>query len=43
MKKILIFGATGDTGKYLVDYLQTHLDLTRYSILATGRRTTSFF
>ena len=43
MKKILIFGATGDTGKYLVDYLQAHLDLTIYSILATGRRATSFF
>lgn len=43
MKKILIFGASGDTGKYFVDYLQAHLDLEEYAILASGTRQVDYF
>lgn len=43
MKKILIFGATGDTGKYFVDYLLKNLDLNKYEILASGSRDTKYF
>ena len=27
MKKILVFGASGDTGKYFVEYLINNIDL----------------
>ena len=42
MKKILVFGATGETGLYVVDYLSTHL-LGDYSVCAIGRRKTNYF
>ena len=42
-KKILVLGATGNTGVYLVDYLVNNLDLNEYEIIAAARRKTSFF
>lgn len=41
-KKILIFGATGNIGIYLTDYLNT-IDGNEYEIIAIGRRNTDFF
>ncbi len=38
MKKIIIFGASGDTGKYFVRYLKENIDLNEYEIIAIGRR-----
>ena len=43
MKKIIIFGATGNIGAYFVDYCKSHLDLSKYEIIAVGRRKTTFF
>ena len=43
MEKILVFGATGNIGVYLVDYLKNNLDPEKYEVLAVGRRDTSFF
>ena len=37
MKKIVIFGATGNIGMYLVDYLKDHLNCD-YEIIAVGRQ-----
>lgn len=42
-KKIVIFGATGNIGKYFVDYLNSHLNLDEYEIIASGRRNTDWF
>ena len=42
MKKVLVFGATGETGIYIVDYLQTYLG-SEYVIYAVGRRKTNYF
>ena len=42
-KKIVIFGATGNIGVYLTDYLSEKLDSDEYEIIAVGRRKTSFF
>ncbi|MBU3127164.1 NAD(P)-dependent oxidoreductase [Clostridium tagluense] len=42
-KKIIIFGATGNTGAYLVDYCLENLDQTQYEIIAVGRRKTDYF
>jgi UDP-glucose 4-epimerase len=42
-KKIIVIGATGNTGVYLVDYMLTHIDLTKYEVVAAGRRKTNFF
>lgn len=43
MKKILIFGASGDTGKYFVEYLVDNIDLNNYEIIAIGTRKTDYF
>lgn len=43
MRKILIFGASGDIGKYFVDYLKSHLNLDEFEILASGTRETNYF
>ena len=43
MKKVLVFGATGNIGVYLVDYLATHFQNTDYEVVAVGRRDTDFF
>ena len=42
MKKIIVFGATGNTGVYLIDYLVSKLEKD-YEIIAVGRRSTPFF
>ena len=41
-KKIIIFGATGNTGSYLVQYLLEFLDLNLYEIVALSRNASSF-
>ncbi len=43
MENIVIFGATGNIGAYLTDYLKNKLDVNKYHILALGRKNTSFF
>ena len=43
MKKIIIFGATGNIGCYFTDYCKHHLDLNEYEIVAVGRKKTEFF
>lgn len=43
MKKIIVLGATGNTGAYLVDYLNKTVDKDEYEIIAAGRRKTNFF
>ncbi len=43
MKKILIFGATGNTGAYLVDYFYDYYNSRQYEIICLGRRNTDFF
>lgn len=43
MKKIVIFGATGNIGVYFVDYCKRLLDDDEYSIIAVGRKLTSYF
>lgn len=42
MKKILVFGATGYIGVYLIDYLMNHLP-EEYEVVAVGRKNLSFF
>lgn len=42
-KKIIIFGATGNTGSYLVDYAIDFFDKEEYEIIASGRRETDVF
>lgn len=41
MKKILILGANGDIGKYLVEYLLTQVS-EKFEIIASGRREAAF-
>lgn len=43
MKKIIVFGATGNIGAYFTDYCKQHLDSMEYEVIATGRRKTDFF
>lgn len=43
MKKIVIFGATGNIGAYLTDYCNAHIDHTSYEVIAVGRKKTDFF
>lgn len=43
MKKVIIFGATGNTGIYFVDYCKNHINENEYTIIATGRKETSIF
>lgn len=42
-KKIIVMGATGNTGSYLVEYALGFFDKTKYEIIASGRRETTFF
>lgn len=37
-KKIIVFGASGDTGSYFVQYFREHYTGEEYEIIATGRR-----
>lgn len=43
MKKIVVFGATGNIGAYLVDYLADKIDRSKFEIIAVGRKETKFF
>lgn len=43
MKKIIVIGATGNTGAYLVDYLNDYIDKNKYELIASGQRETDFF
>lgn len=43
LKKIVIFGATGNIGAYFVDYCKNKLDGDQYQIIAVGRKKTDFF
>lgn len=42
-RKIIIFGATGNTGAYLTDYCVNKLNKKEYEIIAVGRKKTDFF
>ena len=43
MKKIIIFGATGNIGAYFIDYCKRNIDNTKYEIVAVGRKNTQYF
>lgn len=43
MKKIVVFGASGDTGQYFVKYFLEHYVGDEYQIVATGTRETHYF
>jgi UDP-glucose 4-epimerase len=43
VKKILIWGASGNLGIYLTDFLQSKLPSDEFEIVAIGRRKTDFF
>ncbi|MBR5637251.1 MAG: NAD-dependent epimerase/dehydratase family protein, partial [Pseudobutyrivibrio sp.] len=43
MKKIIVFGATGNVGAYFVDYCNRYINQSEYEVIAVGRRKTSFF
>lgn len=43
MKKIIIFGATGNVGSYLTKYCSEYFDMSKYEIIASGRRNTNVF
>lgn len=43
MKNIIVIGANGHVGAYTFDYLQTHLDLEEYHLIASGRREDHFY
>lgn len=43
MKKIVIFGATGNVGSYVWRYAREYFDKDKYEIIASGRRETDFF
>lgn len=42
-KKIIVFGASGDTGKYFIDYFNKNYSGDKYEIVATGMRETDYF
>ena len=43
MKSIIIFGATGNVGSYVLKYASEYFDKTEYEVIASGRRETDFF
>lgn len=43
MNKIIVFGASGDTGKYFINYFLENYSGDNYQIIATGTRKTDFF
>lgn len=43
MKNIVVFGASGDTGRYFIDYFQKNYCGNEYKIVATGTRETDYF
>ena len=42
MKKVIIFGATGYVGSYVLKYAREYF-AGKYEVIATGRRETDFF
>lgn len=42
-KKVIIFGATGNVGSYLVKYALEYFNSDEYEIIVSGRRKTDFF
>jgi UDP-glucose 4-epimerase len=42
-KRIVIFGATGNTGAYLVEHCLENLNMQEYEIIAVGRKKTNYF
>ena len=42
-RKIIVFGASGDTGKYFIDYFKDNYNGTEYEIIASGNRDTKYF
>lgn len=43
MKKIIVFGASGETGRYFIDYFLEHDVDHEYELIAVGNRKTTFF
>lgn len=43
MKKIVVFGASGDTGRYFVEYFLNHYMGNEYQIIATGTHEIHYF
>ena len=43
MKKVLVFGASGETGRYFIDYFLEHDEAHEYQLVAIGSRKTDFF
>lgn len=43
MKKIVVFGASGDTGRYFVKYFLENYKGDEYELIATGTRDTNYF
>ena len=43
MKKIIIFGATGNVGSYVWKYAREYFDPNEFEVIASGRRKTDFF
>lgn len=43
MKRIIIFGATGNVGSYVLKYANEYFDKSEYEVIASGRRETNFF
>ena len=43
MKKIILFGATGNVGMYFADYCAKKLDKSEYELIAVGRKQTDWF
>jgi len=42
-RNIVVFGATGDIGKYFIDYLMNNINFDEYAIIAVGTRDSSYF
>lgn len=43
MKKIVVFGASGDTGRYFIEYFLENNKSNNYEIVAVGTRETTYF
>lgn len=43
MKKIIVFGATGNVGSYVFKYAREFFDTNEFEVIASGRRDTDFF
>jgi UDP-glucose 4-epimerase len=43
MKKIIVFGASGDTGHYFIKYFLDHYTGGEYEVIASGTRHTNYF